>query len=159
MKAELSQLQSERQQNQLLITEKVKEIAHLQEKLSEYQDDRQKPDQWNMEENLMDAEIVIHLHSLASRGKEAARPDWQELRQVLHRIHPAFFTNLLSKGNLNDKEMNVCMLIRLRFIPSEISVLTDSSPQSITNIRVRLLNKMFHQTGGARQFDELIRSL
>lgn len=159
MKAELSQLRRERQQNQLLIQEKIKEITHLQEKLSEYQDDRQQPDQWNMEETLMDAEIVIHLHSLAARGKEATSTDWHELRQILHHLHPAFFTKLLSKGNINTKEMNICMLIRLRFIPSEISVLTDSSPQSITNMRVRLLSKIFHQTGGARQFDELIRSL
>ena len=42
------------------------------------------------------------------------------------------------------------------FLPSEIAILTCSSPQAITNMRVRLLQKLFNRTGGARDFDQLL---
>ena len=60
-------------------------------------------------------------------------------------------------SSLQPRELNVCLLIRLRFQPSEVAVLTASSPQSVTNLRVRLLQKVFHQKGGARDFDEQLR--
>jgi putative tetratricopeptide repeat-containing domain protein len=51
------------------------------------------------------------------------------------------------------------MLIRLRFIPSELSALLGISPQSVTNMRQRLLQKLFHEKGGAKDFDEKIRAI
>ena len=42
------------------------------------------------------------------------------------------------------------------FQPSEIAILVASSPQSITNLRVRLLQKLFNETGGAKDFDQRI---
>ena len=39
---------------------------------------------------------------------------------------------------------------------SEIAILVASSPQSITNLRVRLLQKLFNETGGAKDFDQRI---
>lgn len=68
-------------------------------------------------------------------------------------------SRLNNTDSLNIKETNVCLLIRLRFIPSEIAILTDMSPQLITNMRVRMLFKIFGERGGARDFDSRIRNI
>ncbi len=43
------------------------------------------------------------------------------------------------------------------FLPTEIANLTISTPQAITNTRVRLLKKLFNETGGAKDFDIVIK--
>ena len=69
------------------------------------------------------------------------------------------FLAKLNPHELNAKEMHLCMLIKLRFIPSEMAILTNSSPQTVTNMRVRLLEKIFCEKGGARDLDRRIREL
>ena len=56
------------------------------------------------------------------------------------------------------KEQNICLLIRHNFQPTEVATLTISTPQTITNTRVRLLKKLFNETGGAKDFDARLRS-
>jgi tetratricopeptide (TPR) repeat protein len=158
-KNELNALRCEQQQNDALITKKMFEIQTLQQKLSEYQDDKQSSSNWNLEDSLMNAEIVYHLHNQASRGKAAADNDWIELHEVVSEGLPYFISSINSKSDLTNKEINICLLTRLRFIPSEIASLTASSPQSVTNARVKLLNKIFGIKGGAKTFDERIWNL
>lgn len=114
---------------------------------------------WNMEEQLMTAAPVAHLHRLAARGQEATDSDWAALHQLMTQQAPTLLARLSSTGALTTKELNVCLLIRLRFIPSEIGTLTSTSPQTITNMRGRLLLKLFGEHGGARDFDAKMREL
>ena len=153
-RAELAQLQHERQADELLIAEKQRQISMLEGKLAGYQEDRQPPERWNVDGNLLNAETVVRLHALAAKGKLPEPADWQQLRLLM----PAF-TALLEEHHLNGKEMHVCQLIKLRFIPSEMAALTASSPQAVTNMRVRLMEKLFGQKGGARDFDRRIREI
>ena len=154
MKDELAGLQQQQQADASLIERKQEEIMALEQKLSEYQDDKQKPAEWNVDNNLLNAEPVYHLHSLAAKGKAATDADWQELYALMEP-----FLAKLGQYHLNARETSVCSLIKLRFIPSEIAALTVSSPQSVTNMRVRLHTKMFGTSGGARDFDNKIRNL
>ncbi len=114
---------------------------------------------WNMEEQLMTAAPVAHLHRLAARGQEATDGDWTALHLLMTQQAPTLLARLSSTGTLTTKELNVCLLIRLRFIPSEIGTLTSTSPQTITNMRGRLLLKLFGEHGGARDFDAKMREL
>ena len=122
--------------------------------LSEYQDDKQQPAQWNVENQLLNAEPVYHLHTLAAKGRNASAADWQEVYELM-----GDFMSKLSRYSLSARELSVCALIKLRFIPSEIAALTNSSPQAVTNLRVRLHEKIFGEKGGARDFDRKIRML
>ena len=61
-------------------------------------------------------------------------------------------------SQLSTRDQNVCLLIRQNFQPTEIASLTISTPQTITNTRVRLLRKLFNETGGAKDFDIKIKS-
>jgi len=133
------------------ISLQLSDMEKLQQKLS----DQQHIDQL---QQLMTTEIVARLHTLAQRGQPASEADWATLLDSYRQLSPSFLTMLGAIKNLQPRELNVCLLIRLHFQPSEVATLTLSSPQAVTNLRVRLLQKVFHQSGGAREFDEQIRN-
>jgi len=114
---------------------------------------------WHIDEELLSAPAVNRMHHLADRGQAATSDDWDKLLQLIRQKAPDFMARLNAASKLTPKELNVCLLIRLHFIPSELAVLTDVSPQTITNMRVRLLQKLFHEKGGARLFDTKMQEL
>ena len=59
---------------------------------------------------------------------------------------------------LSSMEQLVCLLTVDSFLPTEIATLTISTPQAITNTPVRLLKKLFNETGGAKDFDTAIKN-
>ena len=134
------------------------EIKHLEQRIAAYQEDKQQPEQWNLNPAMVTSDCVFTLHRQAARGEMATDSLWQALNQLMASHDPHLF-NLLITHNLNDKERHICMLIRLRFIPSELSTLLGISPQNATNLRQRLLIKLFTAKGGARDFDEKIRAI
>ena len=95
-------------------------------------------------------DITARLHKTANLGQVASDEDTNALAQLCYSLNPELLTLLKPLGT---REQTVCLLIRLHFQPSEIAVLVASSPQSITNLRVRLLQKLFNETGGAKDFD------
>ena len=90
----------------------------------------------------------------ANKGKSAADEDVNALAQLTYAESPKV-RELLSA--LNSKEQMVCLLTIHNFLPTEIATLTISTPQAITNIRVRLLKKLFDEVGGAKDFDQAIK--
>ena len=100
--------------------------------------------------------VVARLHATANRGGVAADVDMNALAQHSYALNP----NLqLLLAPLSAKEQNISLLIRHNFQPTEIASLTISSPQTITNTRVRLLKKLFNETGGAKDFDLMLKSI
>lgn len=95
-------------------------------------------------------DVIARLHKTANLGQVANDEDTSTLAQLCFALYPDLLTLLKPLGT---KEQTVCLLIRQHFQPSEIAVLVASSPQSITNLRVRLLQKLFNETGGAKDFD------
>lgn len=117
------------------------------------------PTDWNIGDSLLNSDVVFRMHDLAAQGRTAMPTDWQQLVEAIAPQLPGLMAKLSAPDcHLSDREMRVCLLIRLRFIPSEIATLVIASPQVITNIRVRLLEKIYRRKGGARMFDELIRA-
>ena len=141
-----------RRYNQLVsdISIQLTDMEQLRQKLNQQQ-------QADQQQQLLAADIIARLRTLAQRGQPASEADWTALVDAYRQHCPQFLTMLSSINSLQSRELNVCLLIRLRFQPSEVAVLTASSPQSVTNLRVRLLQKVFHLQGGARDFDEHLR--
>ncbi len=108
------------------------------------------------ENTLQMKETVSRLHASANKGQPAADEDANELAQLSYAQNPKL-RELLSM--LNSKEQMVCLLTIHNFLPTEIATLTISTPQAITNTRVRLLKKVFGETGGAKDFDNAIRQV
>ena len=99
-------------------------------------------------------EVLSRLHNAASKGKSASDEDINNLAQLSYAQSPKLHSMLSS---LNAKEQMICLLTRHSFLPTEIAILTISTPQAITNTRVRLLKKLFNLTGGAKDFDSAIK--
>ncbi len=137
------------------------EIEKLQKRIAGYHEDQSTPDQWKITTALLGSTVVSLFHEKASMGLPATTDDWQGLRELLHDQLPDFLYQLDQfsyKPNL--RETQVCILVKLRFIPSEICALLDVSPQVTTNIRNRLMKKLFGEANGkAKTFDERIRNL
>lgn len=149
---------NEQNVTQSLLEKRQKEIDELQQKLSGFQEDQAKPQSWSDEE-LLNADIVFHLHSLAAKGRKVEDRDWQALNELFQTKLPHFLSAINQSSNLSQREQQVCELIRLRFIPSEIAVLLMITTQAVTNLRSRLLQKIFGIKGGAKDFDQRIREL
>lgn len=85
--------------------------------------------------------------------------DWSALRQRFTELCPNFENQLRQIHSLSDVEWQVCMLLKLEFTPSDISVLTARSQATISTIRSRLYSKFFLQKGSAADWDRFIASL
>lgn len=159
LKLRLEALQQAREKDVRLIAEKTREMEQMQAQLATYQNDRRTPEQWDMEDRLISDDRVYALHRRASAGRLAEPQDWSALHQLTNRYDGNLCALFAHHSNLSPNEINVIILTRLRFIPTEIAVLTGLSSQSVTNTRARLLQKIFGVRGGAKDFDDRIRSI
>lgn len=159
LRQRLDELQQAREKDVRLIEEKTHELEKMQAQLAGYQNDRRNPEQWNMEDRLINADCVYALHRLASVGRTAGKQDWDALHQLTNKYDSRLNALFTGHTNLSPNEINITILTRLRFIPTEIAVLTGMSSQSVTNTRARLLQKIFGVKGGAKEFDDRIRNI
>ena len=128
-------------------TDKQKEIENLKQMLSVYQSDNTSPEKWNIEQALLDSRIIHHFHQSASKAQMATCAEWNDLKDIVSEYLPDFYQRITTHKELTDKELLVCMLSKLRFIPSEMVVLLGLTSQRITNIRNSINIKLFKEKG------------
>ena len=157
-KKNLCLLQQQGIQNQTLLEEKKKEISHLQYLLSQYQADNKLPEDWNLDEEIFNVPLIKKIHSLASKGLQMSDDCLADLHHLTDNLFPQFFSHLESLSpQLTQKRRCICMLTKLRFVPSEIASLMGISLQSVSNSR-SLLSKTLFQCRTS-DFDYKIREL
>ena len=140
-------------------TEKEKAIQQLQQELSSYQEDAEQQKKWDASQAMLHDAIVIHLHKMASKACKATEEEWQSLNQFAIKNMPAFLDKVCDEEiHLTEKEIKVCILTRLQFIPTEMAVLLDLSRQRITNVKANANKKLFDEAG-ALTFDSNIHRL
>ena len=160
IKKEYEQLLRQKDNLNNYVQEKEKEMTELRQTLYALHDVNSQSKIWEMEDALLMSEIVIRFHDMAAKGQKASTSEWNKLRGFVNAYMPDFIKTLSDKDErINLKETNLCILIRLQFIPSEIATLMDSSAQSLSNLRVRLLRKMFDMEGTAKDFNEQINKI
>lgn len=152
--SELKLLRQNKEQNVEAITRLQEQIEALQQELAAQQDDQK----WKVSDKELNAPIIDHLHDLSGRAMPAGDAAWDALVSHCSAIDPDFMAFLQQhEARLNDRERYVCLLTRLHFLPSEISTLLEVSSQTVTNMRAKLLQKLFDKKGGAKLFDQEIR--
>ena len=109
-------------------------------------------------EALHQSPIVAQFHQLATLGRLPKQEEWMELRKALASFYPEYLPSLMQKASLSRKETGICILVKLRFIPSEMSMLLATSMQNVSTLRSRLYKKLFGKAGKAADFDAAIRS-
>lgn len=135
------------------------EIKTLKESILAYHDNNLSNDIADTERELRNCETSIKLHTLAAKGHEATENELAKVSMLVKNELTSFHATINApEHKLNEREIYVCVLIRLCFIPSEIAVLLNLSLQSITNIRSRINKKLFNQDG-TRQLDTRLKML
>ena len=109
---------------------------------------------WMTEISLLDNELVNHFHAQANGVScKISDSEWEKLKSLVEKQQPDFirFISAPDKG-LTDREYLVAILVKLHFIPSELSLLLGVGSQQITNIRSKINSKLFGK-GGAKTLD------
>ena len=128
--------------------------------LAEMQEDKMSPDTWDLNDSMLTTGIVRKFHKMASQVAVVSDDDWNSLRVAVNKEMPNFMNTIRNfKYQLNRSETNLCILIRLRFIPSEICVLLNTKKNNLSNIRKRLLKRVFEIDGSSKDFDERISEI
>ena len=114
---------------------------------------------WNVDDMLLGSQTVLYFHEMAAIGKRPKNEDWISLRQSVNDFLPGFIDAIGQQAMIGNQETNICIFVKLLFSPSEICSLLDLKPQALTNMRTRLLWKLFRKRGGAKDFDLEIRRM
>ncbi len=140
-------------------TEKEKETENLRQELAFYTNGKGIKEEWDAEQYLLNCDMIKNLHNLTCKGTCATDTEFRKLIE-LSSHHLSTFQDYItaSKHGLSEREIIVCILIKLRFTPSEIAVLLECSKQVVSNIRTNINHKLFHQEG-TKSLDSNIRHL
>ena len=96
----------------------------------------------------------------SARGTAFVTDDeWDTLRRLLMPAYPKFFERLNTLCALNENELHVSILLKLRFRPADIARLLNLQPTTVSSIRTRLYKKATGGKGTADLWDKLIHSL
>jgi DNA-binding CsgD family transcriptional regulator len=140
-----------------IIKAKEKEVIKLNEDVESYKEKIHLKNV-NAEAKLEEENAYQNLKKKAAKAKTVSDEEWQEIIAMVIKIQPNYYRFISSnKYKLNDKEFKTCLLIRLLFIPKEISSLLGLSQPSITKIRNNLMKKLFGQDGNSKELDKKLK--
>ena len=152
------ELQSIRSNKQQFQQQKEEEIEKLRQMLDAYQTNTH-AEQWELEQSLLQHDIVKRMHQHAYKLAVPSDAEWKDLQGIVEKSLPEFYAKLsANEAQLTDQEWKVCLLVKLNFIPSELTVLLNLSKQRVTNIRTHLNQKLFGESG-SRTFDSNLHKL
>ena len=161
IQSELQELCGENGDLPALIARKNEEISHLQNRILEYQKHQSDNDKANLEDRLTNAEIVNQLSELLN-GNPIRQASREQIRQVTNLINeqiPAFYNALNTPVVLRPVEYEVCMLIRCHFKPSGVGKLLGLDEAYVSNVRRRILYKVYGVEGNPKDLDERIMTI
>ena len=89
------------------------------------------------------------MRKLREKPKFLGVAEWKKLEDITNRVYNHFTTRLKSEfENLTEVDVQLCILLKLRFTVSQIAILTATSPSSVSvqknRLKKRLLQKDEH---------------
>ena len=134
----------------------------LQGRVKEYQRKMETSRERELEYRLKESPIVKRLYEFANANPpvRASVSDIKELKTLINENIPTFYSTLNTDTYvLTEIEYQVCLLIRTHFSPTEICSLTGISDGYASNIRKRLLEKLYHHVGSPKDFDRIVKDI
>ena len=124
------------------------EITHIQERYSL--------------SSVSDADLILKDSSIYKKIKfievhpkeKMCEEDWKELADTIEEVVPNFIPVL--KNKLNDKDYQICLLVRLGFSTSLVARLLELSDAAISKSRKTMLKKLCGKVGKPKEFDEYV---
>lgn len=138
-----------------VIMEKKNTIDKLKAEINDIQERYSLSSISNVELSLMDSSICKKIKFIEVHPrKKMSDEDWKELADTVEKTIPNFIPRL--KNKLNDKDYQICLLIRLGFSTSLIARLLGLSDAAISKSRKTMLKKLCGKVGKPKEFDEYV---
>jgi len=157
-KKELQNLKSQETINEQLVKQAKEDLDYFRNSMIAAQQKFSDIDKWGLEDALENTSIVELLKKKGDKGISATEHELQQLRRTFRLYLPGFDETMYAQySKLSMKELSICMLIKLNFAPYGICSLMQIRSSALSNIRKRLLLKMFNIDGSSTLFDEKIK--
>ena len=144
-----------------IFDKKHEEIVAILNRVSAYKRKTRQP-LATLEERLSKAPVVKRLKDYinANPYQKATQADFAELRSLINEEIPHFYTTLNTpQYTLSEIEYDVSMLLRVRFSPMDIHKLTGMSPGYVSNMRSRLLLRVYGLDGSPADYDKHVLAI
>lgn len=106
-----------------------------------------------------DAEVSELLNEHLKADKPLRTSDWLFIEERLLASFPCFRTSLYTLFNLSETEYRICLLIKMEVSPSQIAHLLAIGNSSVSQSRLRMLQKSGMGEGTAKDWDSYVLSL
>lgn len=141
------------------IEKKEQSISELQERVSNYERDLNIKDTARLEDEIQTSQIKEEFaYYISHVTKHPTDEQWNRLNDFAKNNLPQIYMKL-SNYNVSEKEVRLCILIRLKFRPGEIATILDCRFPEVSLMRVRLLKKIYGIEGKASDFDRRLMLL
>ena len=149
------------EENSSLLEEKNNDIRIYEQMIREYESKLKIEKKKVTNKELMETPIYNRFKFVSTNYKETLqKKDWEDLRKMIDEKIPTFYSEIQANNiNLQQRDYDLCILIRLYFTPADIGILTGLSPSNISMKRIRLLKRIFGTDGTPEDFDKRIQSI
>ena len=136
----------------------TKRISELEAQIREYQERINKLTKEDRESMLMGSNIVNKFKEVVDNRMNFFHPNddaWKELEQIIRQCLPLFTKKVMDGCLLGDQEQKVCILTRLGLHNGDIALLLDTSPQRVSNAKMKANLKLFDKQSASNLSDNL----
>lgn len=113
-----------------------------------------------LQQRLSSSDLYLKFYQMAKSHQKASDDDFNQLAELIDEMYDNFTHRLIELyPYINEKEMRICLLIKIGLTPTQISDIVCSSNSGISMIRQRLYMKIFQLKGKPDEFDKKIMDL
>lgn len=108
---------------------------------------------------LHEESVIVNFINKVKLGKERPnREEWQRVCILVESHHPDML-KIKNNKDISTQEYRICILIKLGLKVSDIVFVEEITNSNLTNIRSRMLKKIFGVKGGAKDFDRYMSGI
>ena len=156
----ISKLTQKVERNKAKIKKNEEELRKQASAIAEFQKDKKRPDQWDMEDGLFNLPLLSRLHASIAKGRQPSDRQLDEIIELTNSMLPMFIPRIQELyPTINHVNLLFCIFTKLRFINSERAVIFNISYQSVTNRCAFLYEKLTGKKGGAGDFETEIQKM
>lgn len=154
-----NQLESGKQLEEKLRKEYEGRITQLQKRILVFEESSTLEKRNNINEILRKSEIRIILDKKAVKGECMTEDELAEVKSLLKVQTPSFYALVHDTELLSEKQLALCLLVRLGFSSSDIQHLLDISSGYASNAKKTISKKMFGKEMQQKNFEEKIHQM
>lgn len=159
-KKQLCQLEENLKQAESEKNELKQNLINAQKELLEHTNKQVEAKQRTLqisEKALKESDIYKKFH-LANEDSKIKAEDWDTLSEEIDKTYNRFTARLYVLYPFSEREIRICLLIKINLRPSKIAPLIPCAKQTLTSIRKRMYERTHNQHGNPELWDEFIRN-